>query len=117
MTTTVDEEDAKLLKYAGAMGHQFVTIVGKPGERRVRCESTTLDSAKNVMPRDRHVRVYSTAGGKRKKWLCCFDGDGTDLAAKVATENGEPTYTCHACGKSSYQLGGRPVCCHCGAKG
>lgn len=28
----------------------------------------------------------------------------------------KPDYVCWKCGKESYQQGGVPVCCHCGAK-
>ena len=85
VATDTDPEDAKVLVYAGWMGHEFVTVVGEPGSRRTQAESNTIESAKDVFKSCTHVRVYRktrlvefTRRGRkviRNEWQCVYDAD------------------------------------------
>lgn len=80
------DEDHALLRYAGLMGHLFCGIGGKPGERRVVCETNTLQEAQRLVA-DPLLRVYSTSGGKRRRtYLCCYDRAMDALAKQIKPE-------------------------------
>lgn len=60
----IEQEDKNLLKYAGWMGHEFITIVGERGERRVKAESSTMSSAIDKWSQGPRMTVYQRKGAK-----------------------------------------------------
>lgn len=87
------DEDAKLLKYAGLLGHEFVGITGEPGERRVSCQVSGIDSAKRLSAGQTHLIVYGRRGsGKRLHWQDCYNADQAELAREIRKASGWPDY-------------------------
>lgn len=76
--------------------------------------SFNYDAWKALNPREGSL-------GECRKCYYPFDVDKLSLDSlcphcKTMTEP-KPTYVCWKCGKGSWQNGGRPICCYCGAKG
>jgi hypothetical protein len=66
----ITDEDAKLLKNAGSMGHDYIGIVGPPGARRTSCECNSPGSAQNLCS-ERDLIVYERA--PNNGWRLCYD--------------------------------------------
>lgn len=57
MTKTPDAEDAKVLRFAGVLGHHYALVSGEPGERRAHVE---FDD-------ERHVERFWREFGSRRR--------------------------------------------------
>ena len=71
MLRTPSEEDAKLLKWAGFMGHRYALVTGEPGSRRTSTMSMELDrmlDGDSVDPRIYEQHIIKRDGRKVRKW-------------------------------------------------
>ncbi len=82
-------EDARLLEFAGMMGHEVIGIAGEPGQRRKVCEVNMLDEARRLCDQPT-LTVYARKGNlKKKKWLSVYDRRSEVMVAAVAEHNAQ----------------------------
>lgn len=80
----MSDEDAKLLKYSGLMGHPVTAVTGEPGARHTAGEFNTIaEAVKYIGAPNAHLTCYTQRGSKPRKWCVVYDQNSTDRAAAI----------------------------------
>ena len=74
------DEDKRLLRYAGLMGHEFAGVIGEPGSRRLAGEVNSIAECQRFFADDQLI-VYKRS--PRKGWHACYDRAAQVLADKI----------------------------------